>query len=171
MRLPRLLLCAAIVTLSGPALAQESAGVAGLSPQQIGETFCLSRISGDPGPILGLLTPGLATDLAAAEEKNAAWEKANPGEKPPLGDGTPWSTYIDYASRCEVGAVENKDGAASVEIRYGFPEAPEADYSDWLALERVTIPALQNTAWRIDNVVFIEGGSMRTMLGEMFAPE
>jgi hypothetical protein len=157
----------AIALLSGiigPALADET----GLTPRQIGATFCLSRLSGDTGPILGLLTPGLAADLATAEEKNTAWEKANPGEKPPLGDGTPWSSFVDYASTCEVGAIDAKATHADVEIRYGFPEAPEAGYSDWLALEKIDIPALYGTAWRIDDVAYVEDGHMRALLKDMF---
>jgi hypothetical protein len=158
---------AIIAGLASPALADE----AGLTPKQIGETFCLSRLSGDTGPILGLLTPGLAADLATAEEKNAAWEKANPGEKPPLGDGTPWASFFDYAAKCEVGAVTTKPTHADIEIKYGFPEAPEADYSDWLSLEKVDVPALYAKAWRIDNVAYVEDGNLRALLKDMFAPE
>jgi hypothetical protein len=167
MRASAALVIAVITGLSGPALAEEM----GLTPQQIGAAFCLARLSGDSGPITGLLTAGLAAELQIAEAKNAAWEKANPGEKPPLGDGVPWSTYVDYASTCTVGTVDAKDTQAAVEIRYGFPEVPEADYSDWLTLAKVEVPALYGTAWRIDNVVFIEGGDMRIVLKDMLAVE
>lgn len=158
---------AVVASVSGPVLADET----GLSPRQIGEVFCLSRLSGDTGPILGLLTPGLAADLAAAEQNNAAWEQANPGEKPPLGDGTPWASFVDYAAKCEVGAIDAKATHADIEIKYGFPEAPEADYSDWVALEKVDVPALYGKAWRIDNVAYVEDGNMRALLKDMFAPE
>lgn len=156
------LIAAALLTTIAPALAD------GITPTQIGEAFCISRLSGDEGPITGLLTADLAAAIAAAWEKNDAYAKANPGDKPPLGDGLPWSSFVDYASECTVGDVTATGDTATLEIHYGFPESPEANYTDLVDLKKVEVPELYGTAWRIDNVSYVEEGSMQELLGSMF---
>src|SRR5262245_41053361 len=101
--------------LAGPAMAQPIP----INPQQVGQIFCISRVGNDMAPVDGLLTPGLASAIAAAEDKNTVWEKANPGDKPPLGDGIPWQSWPDYAANCDVGDVKTIADHAQVGIHYG----------------------------------------------------
>ncbi len=160
------LLAAALLTISvAPAFAD------GITPTQIGEAFCISRLSGDEGPITGLLTADLSAAIAEAWDKNDAYQKANPEDKPPLGDGLPWSSFVDYASECTVGDVTATGDTATLEIHYGFPESPEANYTDLIDLKKVDVPELYGTAWRIDNVSYVEEGSMQELLGSMFDAE
>lgn len=148
-----------------------SAQMITITPAQIGEVFCISRLGNDIGPTVGLLTPALTQAIAEAEEKNTAWETANPGEKPPLGDGIPWQSYPDYAAQCAAGNVEPvMEGAwVAVEINYVFPDALDANYTDRLHLRQVTDPSVSAPFWRIDNVEYSDGGDLRSTLVSAFA--
>jgi hypothetical protein len=145
--------------LTAPAAAQEFTI---LTPEQIGQIFCISRLGNDMAPVEAILTPDLTEAIATAEEKNAKWEKANPGEKPPLGDGIPWQAAPDYASQCSVGAATLMMDEASVAIDYGFPEYPAGNFTDRLQLKLVP-GEYGEKVWRIDNVSFADG-NMRDYL-------
>lgn len=140
----------------------------GLKPEQIGQIFCLSRLGSDEGPITGLLSPDLAAAIDAAWTANTAWETANPGDKPPLGDGIPWQSYPDYAAECTVGLATLMKTDAKLEIAYGFPEAPDANFTDTLLLKRITSDSLGIEQWRIDNIAFATGGDLRAALDAAF---
>lgn len=127
-----------------------------LSPEQIGQIFCISRLGNDMAPVEAILTPELTAAIAEAEQKNADWEKANPGEKPPLGDGIPWQAAPDYASECTVGSTALMMDEATVAINYGFPEYPAGNFTDTLRLKLVPGTYGENV-WRIDNVAFADG--------------
>lgn len=165
MRILALAILLPLLTL--PVLADDTR--IGLKADQVGEIFCLARLGNDTGPIDGLLTEGLETAIADAETKNAAWEEANPGEKPPLGDGVPWQSWPDYAPKCAVGLVSLMKSDARVEIAYTFPGDPEADFTDTLLLKRIDQPGDDTGAWRIDNIAYDTGGDLRTALAEAFA--
>jgi hypothetical protein len=137
-----------------------------ISPQQIGQIFCISRLANDMAPVQGLLTPALTQAIADAEKSNADWEARNPGEKPPLGDGIPWQTWQDYAPECTVGAPGPQ---GSAELHYHFPDAPDADFVDTLLLVRVEDPSIGQPVWRIDNVKYSDGGDLRAALLSAFA--
>lgn len=95
-----------------------------LSPEALGQIFCLSRTGNDMAPVEGLLTDNLAYEIAKAEEESDPWAAAHPGEKPPLGDGVPWADSPDYAPNCTVGTVALSGDKALVTINYGFPSTP-----------------------------------------------
>jgi hypothetical protein len=151
--------------LTVPALAQ----MATISPAEVGEIFCIARLGNDMAPVEGLLAPSLAQAIADAEAANTAWEKAHPGDKPPLGDGIPWQTWPDYAPQCTAAAADSATGTVSVEIRYAFPDSPDANFADRLRLVHVDDPATGTPLWRIDNVEYAEGGDLRSALVSAFA--
>lgn len=162
----RLVTVALALLVTAPAAAQSS----GLTPEQIGEIFCLSRIASDTGPIEGLLTADLEAVIAEAERMNAEIAAQHPDEKPPLGDGIPWQAWPDYAAACDAGPAELMMDEARVAISYGFPEAPEADYTDRLWLRLVDEPVTRQRVWRIDNLAYATDGDLRTTLASAFMP-
>lgn len=152
-------------SIAVPAVADD--GMVTLKPEQIGQMFCMSRLGNDEGAISGLLSPDLTTAIDDAWAKDEAWEAANPGDKPPLGDGIPWQSYPDYAAECTVGLATLMATDAKVEIAYGFPEAPDADFTDTLLLKRIT-NEFSLTHWRIDNIAYATGGDLRAVLVSVF---
>jgi hypothetical protein len=163
--LPYLVLLASSLA-AFPAAADET--MTGLKPEQIGQIFCLSRVGNDEAAIAGLLSPGLSAAIDEAWVKDAAWEAANAGEKPPLGDGIPWQAWPDYAAECTVGLATLMKTDAKVEIAYGFPDSPDANFSDTLLLTRITDEALGIDRWRVDNVAYATGGDLRAVLAAAF---
>lgn len=155
-------LALALTTL--PAAAQMTT----ISPQQIGQIFCISRLGNDMAPVQGLLTPALSQAIADAEKKDADWAAKNPGEKPPLGDGIPWQTFQDYAPQCAAGNVETVKAEARVDLNYAFPDAPDANFTDTLRLVQVE-GEFGTTYWRIDNIEYANnGGDLRSSLVSAF---
>jgi hypothetical protein len=138
-----------------------------LKPDQIAQIFCLSRTGNDEGPIEGLLTDGLKAAIADADKKDAAYEKANPGEKPPLGDGTPWQSSPDYTPQCAVGLVTLSKQDAKVEVKYSFPDDAAANFTDVLILKKIALPDYGVGIWRIDNVAY--GDSTEDLKGELLS--
>jgi hypothetical protein len=161
------LLAALLAATALPAFADET--MVTLKPEQIGEVFCLSHTGNDEALISGILTDELASAIDGAWAQNEAWEKANPGEKPPLGDGIPWTSWPDYAAECTVGLATLMKTDAKVEIQYHFPDEPDADYTDILLLKRVDMPDYGTAFWRIDNVAFTIGGDLRAFLSTAFS--
>jgi len=156
----------ALVMATIPAPAQD--GPILLSPEAIGQIFCLARAGNDMAPVEGLLTDDLSFTIAKAEAENEAWAAAHPGEKPPLGDGVPWGDFPDYTPSCTVGPVAIAAGNALVTITYAFPDAPAADYSHELVLTAVPDEMIGAARWRIDNVVFADDYDLRQALNLAF---
>ena len=148
-----------------PALAQD--GPAILSPDQIGQIYCFGRLGNDASPIEALLTPDLGAAIADARAQNEAWAEANPGEKPPLGDGIPWQAWPDHAGRCMVQSTSYEMDEARVWLRYTYPETPRAEFVDTLHLKLIAGPDGWNV-WRIDNVSYETGGDLRSVLTMAF---
>jgi len=161
----RFVAAAAFCLVATPSLAQ----MVTISPEQIGEIFCIARLGNDMAPVEGLLTAELTAAIAEAEAKNDAIQKAHPDEKPPLGDGIPWQAFPDYAAECKVGTVTLEADRASVDIAYGFPEYPDANFTDQLQLIRVAQPNLPEPLWRIENLGYANGGDLRSVLVSAFA--
>jgi len=160
---------AALVPVSLVAAPTEATGqMVVLKAAQIGQIFCLSRLGNDEAVIAGILTDGLKKAIAEAEKKDVDYTKRHPGEKPPLGDGIPWQSAPDYAPDCEVGLVSLSKTDARVEIKYGFPEAPAANFADTLTLKKVPIAGMNVGYWRIDNILYPDGTSLKTALVEAF---
>ncbi|HEY0031988.1 MAG TPA: hypothetical protein VGB81_01880 [Devosia sp.] len=147
-----------------PAAAQEN----GLSPKQIGEIFCLGRLSNDMAPVLAITSPLLATTIAHAQARNDVVQRAAPDEKPPLGDGIPWQSYPDHATQCTVGNPVSSATMTGIEIDYGFPDSPEANFTDTLVLVPVPVQAGFEPFLRIDDVVYETGGTLVELLGSSF---
>lgn len=156
----------ALLLLAGPAIAQPAA----LTPEQIGTIFCIARVGNDMAPVAGLLTGSLRDAIAAAEAENAAIAAQHPDEKPPLGDGIPWQSYPDLAPHCAAGAAMLMMDEASVALSYGFPDAPDAGFRDYLQLRLVDDAATGARVWRIDNLAYGTDGDLRTALRLAFLP-
>ncbi|MDB5541240.1 MAG: hypothetical protein JWQ89_2967 [Devosia sp.] len=140
-----------------------------ISPEQVGGVFCIARLGNDMAPVEGLLTAELKSAIADAEAKNDAIQKAEPGDKPPLGDGIPWQDAPDYAAECNVGGVTLNEDKASVAIAYGFPDYPDANFTDSLELKLVDDASIGAPVWRIDNVSYASTGDLQTALVSAFA--
>lgn len=156
----------AVAVTVPPVVADEPVG---LKAEQIGQIFCLSRLGSDEGAITGLLSPDLSATLDAAWSKSHQWATANPGEKPPLGDGIPWQAWPDYAAECTVGLATLMQTDAKVEISYGFPDSPDADFTDTLLLKRLSDETGSITHWRIDDVAYATGGDLRAAVADSLA--
>ena len=139
-----------------------------LKATQIGQIFCLSRLGNDEAVIAGILTQSLRQAIADAEAKDADYAKKNPDEKPPLGDGIPWQSSPDYAAKCETGLVTLSKTDAKVEIKYGFPDAPGANFTDTLILRKLPIDGMDVGYWRIDDVLYPDGTDLRKSLISAF---
>jgi len=157
-----------LAALFVPTAAHAEDGPILLSPEAIGQIFCIARIGNDMSPVSGIVTADLAANVTDALHRSGAWAEAHPDEKPPLGDGVPWASFPDYAPECTVGPVALADGKALVTINYGFPDYPEANTSDELALVGVLDDHLGANRWRIDNVVFAHGYDLRQALNQAF---
>jgi hypothetical protein len=163
-----------ILALAGLALAlttlPAAAQMTTIDPGTMGRIFCVARLGNDMGPVTGLLSPSLTQAIADAEKKDAEWEKKNPGDKPPLGDGIPWQAFQDYAPQCTIGTVDSVLDEASVELNYAFPDAPEANFTDKLRFVQVMDHTVGGPVWRIDNVEYAnDGGDLRSTLISAFA--
>lgn len=160
---------AALAILPLFAAAPAQAGMATVTPEQVGEIFCISRTGNDDALLTGLLSDELRTLIAYADARNASLARAFPDEKPPLGDGIPWASYPDYAARCTVSVVAVESGTATLAIGYGFPEAPGADYTDTLVLEQQMHQVNPDIGvWRIGDVRYSTGGTLRDVLTTAF---
>lgn len=153
-----------LCTTTLPATAQ----IATLTPEQIGQIFCMARQGNDMAAISGLLSPVLAAAIAHAEARNDVIQRAAPGEKPPLGDGIPWQSHPDYASQCTVGAVETSATASGVSITYSFEGEPAAEFTDVLVLVPVPADAGLPPVLRIDDVAYDIGGSLQDDLSALY---
>ena len=149
-----------------PAQAQ----MATIEPEQIGQIFCIGSLGNDMAPVEALLSADLATVVADAWSRNAAFEAAHPGDKPPLGDGLPWRTWPDYADGCTVADALAEREMAVVTINYTFSEAPDANYSNELILRPATFADGAELIWRIDDIDLGEGHTFRGVLAGAFEP-
>lgn len=140
-----------------------------ISPEQIGQIFCIGSLGNDMAPVEALLTPDLTAVIAGAWVKNAQAESANPGDKPPLGDGIPWRSYPDYADGCEAFEGLTDADHAFVEITYSFASEPSANYTNTLVLKPIVVTDGMEPFWRIDDIELLDGGTLRSALAAAFA--
>lgn len=140
-----------------------------ISPEQIGQIFCIGSLGNDMAPVEALLTPGLSAVIADAWVKNAEAEAANPGDKPPLGDGVPWRSWQDYADGCEAIEGLTDVDVAFVEISYSFASEPSANYTNTLVLKPIVVTEGMAPFWRIDDIDLGEGNTLRSALAAAFA--
>jgi hypothetical protein len=159
----------ALLALPLFAASPASAQMVTVTPDQIGEIFCISRVGNDDGILGGVLSNELATHIEYAQARNDVIYAQYPDEKPPLGDGTPWASFPDYAESCSIGSVSVEGKTAKVQIKYAFPADPAGDYSDTLELKLVAHPYDPTTGiWRLDNVLYTNSGDLRTALDSLF---
>jgi hypothetical protein len=156
---------AAFCLIATPSLAQ----MITITPEQVGEVFCIARLGNDMAPVEGLLTTELKTAIADAEATTDASQKAPLDEKPPLGDGIPWQAFPDYADQCKPGDVTLMMDEAAIAIDYAFKDYPDANFSDSLKLKLVDDATIGTKVWRIDNVAYANEGDLRTVLVSAFA--
>jgi hypothetical protein len=161
----RAVLALALIVLAPAVAAQDYIK---LTPEQVGQIFCIATLGNDMAPVEALLTPDLAAAIEDAEAKDTAYEEQHPGDKPPLGDGIPWQDAPDYAADCTVGAVSLQSDEATVAISHGFPEYPKGNFTDILRLKLVSDPLLDERLWRIDNISYASKSDLRTLLKEIF---
>ena len=152
-----LLFVALAFAVATPALAAPS------TPDALGSAFCVAMTDGTADP-LDLLTPSLNEAIEVAMARNAELQAAAPDEKPPLGDGVPWSSWPDKPDTCETEVTEAYDGAAMVNVTYGFAGAPEATYTDTLILLQ------QGEVWALDDIVLTDNLTLRGLLESAFEP-
>ncbi len=119
-------------------------------------------------PIEAIITPGLKKAIAKADALDAAYEKKNPGEKPPLGDGLPWQSSPDYSAKCTADAPSSTAKEARVSITYAFDGAPSV--TDTLLLRPVPNPDMGDEVWRIDDVLYADKSGMRQEMLDAFKP-
>jgi hypothetical protein len=135
-----------------------------ITPEQIGEIFCIGSLGNDMAPVEALLTPDLATTIADALDRSDAIQTEHPDEKPPLGDGVPWRSWQDYADGCSVTGAVAAAGSATVTIAYSFADYPEANYSNSLLLKPIVVQQGLEPFWRIDDIDLGDGHTLRSDL-------
>jgi hypothetical protein len=126
------------------------------TPEAAGKLFCAA--DGKPFLAKRLFTPELKAAWDEAEAKNKAWAKANPGQKPPFGDGIPLAGFPDSAPVCEIAKPTDKH----VEIHYKFPEDAKNNWTDRLVLKQV------GGNYMVDDIQFAPRGTLRGKLKAAF---
>ena len=141
-----------------------------LSPEQLGEIFCIASLGNDMTPIEAVLTPQLNAEVAAADINESLAVHRSPDKKGPLSDGLPWRSVRDYADGCTVGTASIHDAEASVEIHYSFSQHPDAGYTDTLLLAQVYSTAGRPQVWRLDDIILANDQTFTGTLVSAFAP-
>ena len=135
-----------------------------ITPEQIGQIFCIGRLGNDMSPVSGVMTDDLGPLIERAFARSNEYLLAHPGEKPPMGDGVRWSTFPDYADGCTVGDASVRDLVAYVGINYTFSDYPDASYSDTLML----LPSYPENGppyiWRVYDIQLGDGTTTREFL-------
>jgi len=167
--IPAVFLTATLFAGALPAFADD-AGPTKLTPLQIGQIFCISRIGNDMTPVEAIITPSLKQAISKADAQNAAWQKKNPGEKPPLGDGLPWQASPDYTTNCTASGSATTGNDARIDISYAFADDPAANYTDVLELKAIFDKSIGDNVWRIDDVMFADKSTMRQQMIGAFKP-
>lgn len=158
--IPMLLLCAL------PAQAQSE--MVTITPEQVGQIFCIGSLGNDMTPVGAMLSDDLRSLIDDAFARSNEYELAHPGDKPPLGNGVPWRSWQDYADGCTVGEASVRDLVATVVINYTFSEYPDANYSNSLIL----LPNYPENGppyiWRISDVDLGDGNTLRESIYAAF---
>jgi hypothetical protein len=130
-----------LVLLASPALATEP-----LMPAHVvAETFCMARLAGDMSLVEDRFSPRLSGAIGEALLKSAAWEKAHPGEKPPLGDGIHYASFPDSPAICVVDYDGAKTHPGEITVSYETASG-KFDWQDTLLLVET------DGIWQLDDV-------------------
>lgn len=150
--------CLALL-LATPAFAQPDTGDA----EYVARLFCQQRGAYDETALAPHLSPALTALIAEAWAANAAFEAANPGDKPPLGDGIPWQSWPDHAPLCLAKPPVYMMEDAVIHIHYRFLDEPRLSWHDQLIL------VLVDGNWLINDVSFDTGGRLTDILAAIAA--
>ncbi|MEO8686217.1 MAG: hypothetical protein ABI414_15425 [Devosia sp.] len=163
---------AALLTLALPTFAQaeQSDQMAVISPEQLGQIFCIASLGNDMTPIEAMLTPVLNAEVAAADINESLAVHRSPDKKGPLSDGLPWRSVPDHADGCTVGTSNVHGAEASVEIHYSFSQHPDAGYTDTLLLAQVYSTAGRPQVWRLDDIILANDQTFIGTLVSAFEP-
>ncbi len=149
------------LSMQGAAFAQDSDAVAYV------QAFCsLGTVDGGAARAY-LATPELSDAIKTAMAENAKMQDANPEEKPPLGDGIPWQSFLDVAPVCEAGSIEAEGDRTVAQVRYSFPDSPGSGWTDRLVLVKAP-----DGVFYVDDVRYGETGeeeTLRKTLSEAFS--
>ena len=137
-----------ILAVLASAIAGASQASAADTPELVVAEFCAAHGSAAASVHESLLTPSLKQLIADAWAKNAEFEKAHPGDKPPLGDGIQFQAYPDLAPICRAGTITPGMANTTVDVEYVFPDTESADWTDRLVL----LPEADRL--RIDDVLY-----------------
>lgn len=144
MRIACLGLAGALFALGGAAVPDvKAAEVDNVS--SLAEHFCAAVLASDESKAEALMTGILRSRVAGAREADRAFQKAHPGEKPPLGDGLPLAAYPDVPGSCR----PSGNSAGHVFVTYAFAEGTEPVWQDKLIVERSSDGAV-----RIADIVY-----------------
>jgi hypothetical protein len=134
---------------------------ASITASQLGEIFCIGRLSTEMAPLEALLTADLAKRIADAEAKNAAFVATHPKDKAPLADGIPWQGNPAYARDCEMVGMSGTADVPQAVISYGYEDESQ-NFSDRLELNFV------GGKLRLDNIDYGKGGDLKSALAAAF---
>ncbi|WP_395821914.1 hypothetical protein [Devosia sp.] len=149
-----------------PVLAQDGPAV---TPEEIGQIFCMSRLGDDKGLLQGLLSDELRSHIVYAEARDASYAAAHPDDKPPLGDGIPWASFPDFPGKCSLGSIAIENGVARVVVTYDFADQPAAQFSDTLELVQAPHPYNPDrTLWRLNDIRYTTSTTLREALDSLF---
>lgn len=95
-----------------------------------------------------ILTPDLSRLIAKAHDKTDEFVKANPQQKPPLGDGIPFMSVQDYPTTCTTWVTQLKQNSALLAVRYTFGEQDAHDVTNHLRIRKI------GGSWKIDDVIY-----------------
>jgi hypothetical protein len=118
--------CGLLACLAAPVQAADPAEV-----QRLAEAFCAAVRSGDEAGAEVLMSPALRDGIAALRVANEAFLAANPGEKPPLGNGLRLTAWQDYPESCTPQAVTE----AGADLVYQPAGATDGAWRDRLEIE------------------------------------
>lgn len=148
------------VLIAPPVMAQDKDLVA------LGTSFCQMRADGSEGQVRSLLTKSLLDAIDAAEAVSKKYEAANPGDKPPLGDGIPFQSFPDVPDSCAPANIKETGGSVEMDIEYKFKASPEGNFSDR------TLVRQENGRPLIDDVLYGSDGyksGLRQVLADIAA--
>lgn len=133
------------------------------TPFAVAEAFCAAMVDGTTDKT-ALATPALAEAIDTALTRNAEIQAATPDEKPPLGDGVPWSSWPDKPDTCTAQPADTAHDGVEYAVTYGFTSIPDAGYADILVLSEGP------DSWAIDDIIFIDNQRLRAVLEAAFTP-
>lgn len=158
----RALLAAIVLAVPSPSVGSD------VTALELAERFCAAMVDGTIDP-LSLASPSLAEAISEAMAQNDAIQAETPDEKPPLGDGIPWSSWPDKPDSCLPVTAEEKSIFTRVIVEYGFAAAPTANYRDVLIVVPHRPDPGQAMQWRLDDVEMQGGVTLRAALQQAFS--